>query len=593
MAWMCFAKRPLHVEEIEHAIAIVVESQEFDVDDIVPGRKLVDLCCGLVMMDDSKRFRFVHPTVQDHIKVVLRERLPDVETIVTRKCLTYLQLKHLESGPRTNKEELETRLSNFPLMRHCSWYWARHLQDVQDDQVHALVEKILTDDRYWRSALQTHEYLLLDNIVQTFDFSVLHYVAAVGAIGFLEDLIQQNAQDINATNIKLITPLMLSAYRNHSLCVAELLKLGADPNLQDCRGKTALHLAAEKGNLQTVNVLVSAASIDLNLLDHDGDSALTRAISWEHGDVAERILEAGADINARAGSGYTAIAEAIYHKSQSSIVKALLLRPELDATILSAGMSTLMIAAGYGDLETNKKLLQMPGIDIDAQSADSGQTVLMTAMGNAHIDVALFLLQQEDIKLDIPCKSAAVDNEMTWRGSTALFYAVSLGNDTLFDALLDKGASSDIVTEDFSTPLLIAASTNRGRMVARLIQLREDTGLKQQSGAPHAELCTSSSAASSRCAPHQELSDFRRVELSTALHYAVDWGNLEMASLLLQHGARLDQRDTLNMFTVVEYALYWNNLEILHLFLTAEPENPLLLQRGLAEKKPPNEGRAA
>jgi hypothetical protein len=193
MAWMCFAKRPLHVEEIEHAIAIVVESQEFDVDDIVPGRKLVDLCCGLVMMDDSKRFRFVHPTVQDHIKVVLRERLPDVETIVTRKCLTYLQLKHLESGPCTNKEELETRLSNFPLMRYCSWHWALHQQDVQDDRVHALAEEFLAENMYCQSAFQTHEYLLPDNIVQTFDFSVLHYVAEVGAVGFLEDLKRRNA----------------------------------------------------------------------------------------------------------------------------------------------------------------------------------------------------------------------------------------------------------------------------------------------------------------------------------------------------------------------------------------------------------------
>ena len=66
-----------------------------------------------------------------------------------------------------------------------------------------------------------------------------------------------------------------------------------------------------------------------------------------------------------------------------------------------------------------------------------------------------------------------------------------------------------------------------------------------------------------------------------------------MASLLLQQGASLDQWDTRNMFTVVDYALYWKSLEILDMFLIAEPENPLLLERGLAGKKPPDEGGVA
>ena len=95
--------------------------------------------------------------------------------------------------------------------------------------------------------------------------------------------------------------------------------MGANPNLQDGEGKTALHLAAEQGHLAAVNSLVSASHIDLNLLDKVGTSALTRAITWEHIGVAERILKAGANINARGGNGYNALAVAVQHKSLSSI----------------------------------------------------------------------------------------------------------------------------------------------------------------------------------------------------------------------------------------------------------------------------------
>ena len=46
-------------------------------------------------------------------------------------------------------------------------------------------------------------------MVQTTDFSVLHYVAEVGAMGFLEESVQRNVQDINGPNLRLRTPLML------------------------------------------------------------------------------------------------------------------------------------------------------------------------------------------------------------------------------------------------------------------------------------------------------------------------------------------------------------------------------------------------
>ncbi|NJC25801.1 ankyrin repeat domain-containing protein [Neolewinella antarctica] len=74
--------------------------------------------------------------------------------------------------------------------------------------------------------------------------------------------------------------------------VARLLKAGADPD-QLLEGHPVLGIAAHKGNFEIVALLLKAGA-DINLRDHHNKSALELAVSHDHTDVAEQLLNAGA-----------------------------------------------------------------------------------------------------------------------------------------------------------------------------------------------------------------------------------------------------------------------------------------------------------
>ena len=93
-------------------------------------------------------------------------------------------------------------------------------------------------------------------------------------------------------------PLLLRAASMGSPRAVEvLLRLGADPDAADQHGRTALHIAAEEGNVELARLLVYHGA-NLNALDKN---ILSTPLVWAvvHGrrDVAKLLLESGADPN--------------------------------------------------------------------------------------------------------------------------------------------------------------------------------------------------------------------------------------------------------------------------------------------------------
>uniref|UniRef100_A0A8C8TH60 KN motif and ankyrin repeat domains 3 n=1 Tax=Peromyscus maniculatus bairdii TaxID=230844 RepID=A0A8C8TH60_PERMB len=82
------------------------------------------------------------------------------------------------------------------------------------------------------------------------------------------------------------TALMLAISHGHQDMVAALLECGADVNVQDADGATALMCASEYGRLDTVQLLLAQPSCDLTILDNEGTSALAIALEAEQDEVA-------------------------------------------------------------------------------------------------------------------------------------------------------------------------------------------------------------------------------------------------------------------------------------------------------------------
>uniref|UniRef100_A0A671LEA3 Serine/threonine-protein phosphatase 6 regulatory ankyrin repeat subunit A-like n=1 Tax=Sinocyclocheilus anshuiensis TaxID=1608454 RepID=A0A671LEA3_9TELE len=94
-----------------------------------------------------------------------------------------------------------------------------------------------------------------------------------------------------------VTPLHAAAFTDHVECLQLLLSHNAQVNCVDAGGKTPLMMAAENGQTNAVEVLVSSAKADLTLQDANKNTALHLACSKGHETSALLILEKITDRN--------------------------------------------------------------------------------------------------------------------------------------------------------------------------------------------------------------------------------------------------------------------------------------------------------
>src|SRR4029434_4147210 len=161
--------------------------------------------------------------------------------------------------------------------------------------------------------------------------TILMSAARAGNVGTIKALVAHGA-DVNAAEQwQGQTALVYAATQNHADAVKVLVELGANVNVRskklefpDFVFKTAgmiyavqpvgdwtpLMYAARDGAIDAVRAL-AAGGADLNLVDPDGTTALTLAIINGHFDTAVALLEKGADPNVPDKSGMTALYAAV------------------------------------------------------------------------------------------------------------------------------------------------------------------------------------------------------------------------------------------------------------------------------------------
>ncbi len=118
--------------------------------------------------------------------------------------------------------------------------------------------------------------------------------------------------NINSRNNDGETPLLATV----SADVAKLLILtGADPNLADLEGRTALMHSAQNNYVENLRVLVQARA-KLDVQDKDGSTALMLCAEKSLPDSVEVLVEAHASANLRDHEGLTALGR--LHRSQTN-----------------------------------------------------------------------------------------------------------------------------------------------------------------------------------------------------------------------------------------------------------------------------------
>jgi hypothetical protein len=54
LSWITYAIRPLSVEELQHALAVMPDTTNLDPDDITDDEILTSVCAGLVVIDEER-----------------------------------------------------------------------------------------------------------------------------------------------------------------------------------------------------------------------------------------------------------------------------------------------------------------------------------------------------------------------------------------------------------------------------------------------------------------------------------------------------------------------------------------------------------
>nr|XP_015090945.1 ankycorbin isoform X5 [Vicugna pacos] len=214
--------------------------------------------------------------------------------------------------------------------------------------------------------------------------------------------------------------------------VASLLgKKGTSATKQDSEGKTAFHLAATKGHVECLRVMV-AHGVDVTAQDTAGHSALHLAAKNSHHECIKKLLQSKCPAE----------------------------------SVDSSGKTALHYAAAQGCLQAVQVLCEHKS-PINLKDLD-GNIPLLLAAQNGHSEVSRFLL---DHGADV--------NSRDKNGRTALMLACEIGSSNIVEALIKKGADLNPVDSLGHNALHYSKlSENAGIQSLLLSKISQDADLK-------------------------------------------------------------------------------------------------------------------
>ena len=301
LMWLHLAKRPLKLNELQHALAVELEpgkSGHYELDkDKIPSRKrLLDCCLGLVIVDDeTMTVRLTHYTLEEYFKRSnhSNEYFPNGCSTATDVCLTYLNFGQVKAD-HTRQKDVVQRLEQFPFLEYAACHWGHYAAHDYNDVVPALALKILRTER--GGSHHVALYVLCRSLWSYFwynrssSFMGIHAAASFGLIRYMTQLTNQQSWDARDGYGR--TPLSYAASRGHESVVRLLLERNdVDANSKDKDAQTPLTLAAIGGHENAVRLLLERNDVDANSKDKHGHTPLTWAVVEGHKHVVQLLRE--------------------------------------------------------------------------------------------------------------------------------------------------------------------------------------------------------------------------------------------------------------------------------------------------------------
>ncbi|CAM2939243.1 Ankyrin repeat protein [Legionella steigerwaltii] len=338
--------------------------------------------------------------------------------------------------------------------------------------------------------------------------TLLMYAASFGAHHLMRELLKKGSGiNIDQVNDRGETALHHSVLQNQKESLKLLSKKGSDTSIQTKNNETALHLAVKSHNQELISLLVrkmptllSAGTENENILefaakhhskyydnlnysrhiptlirewmsqinkrrqsdidaqDKKGNTLLMWAIEYSPTDVAEQLLDLGADATLVNAKKETALMHAVVHQKTDIIPKLIHCGADIFA-VDEQGNSAL------DKITNNNFSVLTPLLEEWSQGEKRhktdlhGKNLLMWAAQAGRQEIFLDLLQEGLIDIN------AKDD----KGNTALHYAVAYGRYDFVVELLQRGANEKEISVDNKMPIDWAYSNKLNKIGIYLI----------------------------------------------------------------------------------------------------------------------------
>lgn len=456
--WICFAARPLSLQELRFAMVLDEDTSHVSVQECQESalyidtneamvKKVCELSHGLANIsiyttfsegEEKVRYgnvRVIHQTVYDfllerglRILYESQDRGRDSTLIgwthfrLSRSCIQYLSLSEVHdfcSQPDSYlRMERTHRIAHqkHPFLIYATEYWCQHAEIVEG-------EKIAQDDLLlyfvFNSRSPTSLFIAwtnnFDKLYKVWPMpdhtvsgrTLVHYACKHGLLSVLKAALGQGVE-MNPTEDTRDMPLLWAVRAGQQAVVKWLLNRVESKAVFDKGAiNEALCLAAEDGHEAIMKML----------LQHHDDTKpasgsflerrlLMRAAKHGHEPIV-RLLLPRKDVAADSSSRSAILREALFDAAMAgheAVIKLLLNQDNVTADFTTSnGYTPLAVAASSGHEAVVKLLLNRDEVSVNSTASHwNGDkcTPLNSASENGHVEVVKLLLGQEQVKTD-------------------------------------------------------------------------------------------------------------------------------------------------------------------------------------------------
>jgi len=400
----------------------------------------------------------------------------------------------------------------------------------------------------------------------------MHIAADQDHLGVVPILLEEYRASVNSRDEYGSTPLLNAVRRGYESMVKLLLEKGAEANINDSNGLSAIHYAIRLENGISLCELLRQEGVNFQHQDNLGNTALHTAITYNLGiDKIQYLLDKGTNTNIRNKQGNTPLLVSILSENKEAIEllqdqsdifamnqqglspALLILSMDLEwvdwffkEDIISMtdymGNSILHYAASYPTYELDGEKIQLlvrKGAQVNRRNSE-GKIPLHLAVESLYWETANLLVH-------LGADPYALDNQ----NQSALQASFDRGSDFTQSFLTGGENFLNILDNQGNTPLISAVKMDYPNIASLLINLGADSNLKNFQG-------------------------------MTALLLSIEKGYEDLFYLLIERGADIKQGDN-------------SGDSALHYLVKAKDSfnatlGDVLMEEGLSPNTPNNQG---